>query len=60
VRVSKLDEGNSGQLYWYVDVLSPQWLGQPAATCAGEWSSFPPVGGPPDWLATPTEMSHLP
>jgi len=59
VRVSKVDEGNPDQLYWYVDVLSSQWLGQPVATCADWWGSFPPVGGPPNWLATPTESGDL-
>ncbi|RPJ27528.1 MAG: hypothetical protein EHM33_07645, partial [Chloroflexi bacterium] len=59
VRVSRVDEGNPDQLHWYVDVLSSQWLGQPAATCADWWGSFPPVGGPPDWLATPSESEDL-
>jgi hypothetical protein len=59
VRVTKVDGGDPDQLYWYVDVLSSQWLGQPVATCADWWGSFPPVGGPPDWLATPTESEDL-
>jgi hypothetical protein len=59
IRVSKVNEGNPDQFYWYVDVLSSQWLGQPVATCADWWGSFPPVGGPPDWLTTPTESKDL-
>jgi hypothetical protein len=59
VRVQKVDEGDPDQLYWYVDVLSPQWEGQAVATCADSWNVFPPVGGPPDWLTTPTESEEL-
>jgi hypothetical protein len=59
VRVIETDEGDPDQLYWYVDVLSSQWQGQPAATCADSWESFPPVGGPPDWLSTPNESDEL-
>ena len=59
VRVSKVDKGDPDQLYWYVDVLSSQWLGRPVATCADWWGSFPPIGGPPDWLTTPTEHEDL-
>lgn len=47
---SGVTAGGSG---WYVDVLSSQWLGAPIASCAKVWQSFPPVGGPPDWLTTP-------
>ena len=59
VRVQQTDNGDPDQLYWYVDVLSSQWLGQPVATCADWWGSFPPVGGTPDWLSTPTESEDL-
>ena len=38
---------------WYVDVISTQWVGDPLASCARIWQSFPPLGGPPDWLKTP-------
>jgi hypothetical protein len=57
--VIKKDEGDPDQLYWYVDVLSTQWQGQPAATCADSWESFPPVGGPPGWLTTPKKSKAL-
>jgi len=59
VRVSKVEEAHPEQIYWYVDVLSSQWLGQPVATCADWWGSFPPVGGPPDWLRTPAHSTDL-
>jgi len=59
VRVQKMDEGDPDQLYWYVDVLSPQWQGQAVATCADSWNVFPPVGGPPDWLTTPKQSEDL-
>ncbi len=59
VRVQKVDEGNPDQLYSYVDVLSSQWQGQTVATCSDSWSSFPPVGGPPEWLATPKQSEEL-
>jgi len=38
---------------WYVDVLSSLWRGGPLASCSQTWTAFPPVGGMPDWLATP-------
>jgi len=38
---------------WYVDVISTQWVGDPLASCARIWKSFPPIGGSPDWLTTP-------
>jgi hypothetical protein len=59
VRVRKVDEGDPDQMYWYVDVLSPQWQGQAVATCADSWNVFPPVGGPPEWLTTPTQSEEL-
>jgi hypothetical protein len=59
VRVQKTDQGDPDQLYWYVDVLSPQWKGQSAATCADSWSVFPPVGGPAKWLTTPKKSEEL-
>jgi hypothetical protein len=42
-----------------VDVLSSQWQGQTVATCADSWNVFPPVGGPPAWLATPKQSEEL-
>ncbi|HET7144653.1 MAG TPA: hypothetical protein VFI68_11590 [Anaerolineales bacterium] len=59
VRVQKVDEGDPDQLYWYVDVLSRQWQGQAVATCADSWNVFPPVGGPPEWLTTPSQSEEL-
>lgn len=59
VRVQQADEGDPDQLYWYVDVLSPQWQGQAVATCADSWNVFPPVGGPPEWLTTPSQSKEL-
>ena len=59
VRVATADAGNPDQKSWYVDVLSSQWLGVHPATCADSWESFPPVGGPPDWLSTPHDAADL-
>jgi len=59
VRVKKADEGDPDQLYWYVDVLSSQWVGGVSATCAEAWGVFPPVGGTPKWISTPTQSEDL-
>lgn len=59
VRVAEDDAGNPDQTYWYVDVLSSQWIGEPTASCAESWESFPPVGGPPKWLTTPKRAEDL-
>ncbi len=59
IRVQVVDEGDPDQLYWYVDVLSPQWQGNPVATCSDTWDVFPPVGGAPEWLSTPTQSEEL-
>jgi hypothetical protein len=59
VRVAVADENNPDQLSWYVDVLSSQWKGVHIASCSATWDSFPPVGGPPDWLSTPKDASEL-
>jgi hypothetical protein len=40
---------------YFVDVLSSQWRGESPASCSQTWDTFPPVGGPPDWLSTPEE-----
>ncbi len=58
VRVKQVDEGDPDQLYWYVDVLSPQWQGY-AASCSEAWGVFPPVGGVPEWLGTPKQSEDL-
>jgi hypothetical protein len=44
---------------WYVDVLSSQWQGGPVESCAQVWQAFPPAGGPPYWLTTPSEQGLL-
>lgn len=59
VRVAEDNEGNPDQSYWYVDVLSSQWIGEPTASCAETWEAFPPVGGPPYWLTTPKRAEDL-
>ncbi len=59
IRVQQVDEGDPDQLYWYIDVLSPQWRGNPVATCSDSWGVFPPVGGAPEWLSTPTQSEEL-
>ncbi|MGE5249572.1 MAG: hypothetical protein ACM3QS_05105 [Bacteroidota bacterium] len=59
VRAAQADEGDPDRLYWYVDVLSSQWQGQPPPTCSDSWESFPPVGGTPFWLSTPVHHEDL-
>jgi hypothetical protein len=59
VRAQLADEGDPDQLYWYVDVLSSQWLGEVLAACSDSWGVFPPVGGAPDWLSTPRQSEEL-
>ena len=60
LRVAMHDEGNPDQpVYWYVDVLSSQWAGVPVATCVEAWGVLPPIGGPPEWLSTPTDSETL-
>jgi hypothetical protein len=59
VRVAPTDEGNPDQSFWYVDVLSSQWAGVPVASCVQTWGTLPPIGGPPEWLSTPTQSESL-
>ena len=60
VRSAKTDEGNPDQpAFWYVDVLSDQWAGVPLASCVRDWGALPPIGGPPNWLSTPTQSEKL-
>jgi hypothetical protein len=59
VRVAQADENNPDEPSWFVDVLSSQWQGVRTASCSATWDSFPPVGGPPDWLSTPREAADL-
>lgn len=53
------DGQSSDQQKWYVNVISSQWSGAPLASASQIWSSFPPVGGLPDWLQTPSDPSQL-
>jgi hypothetical protein len=59
VRVAETNEGDPDRSFWYVDVLSSQWVGVPVASCVQTWEVLPPVGGPPDWLSTPTQSEQL-
>jgi len=59
VRVAVTDAGDPDRLFWYADVLSSQWVGVPVASCVEAWGTLPPVGGPPEWLSTPTESESL-
>ncbi|MBI5934931.1 MAG: hypothetical protein HY867_14595 [Chloroflexi bacterium] len=59
VRVTQATFGNPDAPSWFVDVRSSQWRGVPLASCAETWQIFPPVGGPPQWLATPNHVSGL-
>jgi len=60
IRVAMTDQGNPDQpTYWFADVLSDQWAGVPVATCVGAWGILPPIGGPPEWLSTPTDSETL-
>ncbi|HJR81618.1 MAG TPA: hypothetical protein VJ821_16215 [Anaerolineales bacterium] len=59
VRVAESDAGDPDRTFWYVDVLSSQWAGVPVASCVQAWGVLPPVGGPPEWLSTPTQSEEL-
>lgn len=59
VRVAVTDAGDPDRLFWYADVLSSQWMGVPVASCVEAWNTLPPVGGPVEWLSTPTESESL-
>ena len=59
VRVALANEGDPDRSFWYVDVLSSQWAGVPVASCVQAWGVLPPVGGPPEWISTPTESEKL-
>jgi len=59
VRVETADINNPDQTSLFVDVLSSQWHGVRIVSCSETWDSFPPVGGPPDWLSTPQDTSDL-
>jgi hypothetical protein len=59
IRVAQTSEGNPDQSFWYVDVLSDQWAGVPLASCVKDWGILPPIGGPPEWISTPTQSEKL-
>jgi hypothetical protein len=59
IRVAQTSEGNPDQSFWYVDVLSDQWGGVPLASCVRDWGILPPIGGPPEWISTPTQSEKL-
>ncbi len=59
VRVAQSNAGDPDHIYWYVDVLSSQWVGVPVASCVQAWKTLPPVGGPPKWLSTPPNSQEL-
>ncbi|OGT28699.1 MAG: hypothetical protein A2Z17_07215 [Gammaproteobacteria bacterium RBG_16_66_13] len=60
VRVlSTADPTEGGSVAWYVQVLSPQWRGDPVDACAVAWDTFPPPGPSPHWLATPDDDAEL-
>ncbi len=59
VRVALTNAGDPDATFWYVDVLSSQWAGVPVASCVQTWGTLPPVGGPPEWLSTPTQSETL-
>ena len=59
IRVAQRSEGNPDQIFWYVDVMSDQWVGVPLASCVLDWDSLPPIGGPPEWISTPTQSEKL-
>lgn len=59
IRVAQTNEGNPDQTFWYVDVLSDQWSGVPLASCVADWGVLPSIGGPPEWISTPTQSEIL-
>lgn len=58
-RVTEASLGNPDAPAWFVDVRSSQWTGVPSASCADTWQVFPPIGGTPQWLSTPSDASGL-
>ena len=59
LRISLAEDEDSGDHFWYVDILSSQWRGEANASCAESWDAFPPIGGVPEWLSTPADVSEL-
>lgn len=58
-RVRVIEEWRDDTPGWYVDVLSAQWVGNPAPTCALSWQTFPPTAGLPRWLTSPQNSAEL-
>ncbi|HTX92458.1 MAG TPA: hypothetical protein VMC09_14700 [Anaerolineales bacterium] len=58
-RVRVIPSDDASGHFWYTDVISPQWRGDPLAACSQDWNAFPPVGGVPDWLLTPQRADDL-
>ncbi len=53
-------EGPAGDpQQWYVDLLSSQWRGGSAPSCAASWRVLPDLGGPPAWLRSPQTPQEL-
>jgi hypothetical protein len=59
IQVALMQPEDAPQPVWYVTVLSSQWAGSPAATCAETWEAFPPPGPLPEWLTTPRTAPEL-
>jgi hypothetical protein len=57
VRVAAADDPSDQT--WFVDILSTQWRGRSLAGCSQIWEVFPPVGGVPVWLSTPSRPEDL-
>ncbi len=51
------DDGSTGN--WFIDIISSQWRGQNLSSCASMWEAFPPIGGAPQWLSTPSDHNLL-
>ena len=51
--------GSSDPRQYNIDVLSSQWRDGELASCSEIWDVFPPVGGLPEWLSSPTTAQDL-
>ena len=59
IRVIYMEDEETNEHFWYVDVLSSQWRGEENASCSESWDAFPPIGGVPEWLSTPENVADL-
>jgi hypothetical protein len=50
---------SSDAAQWYIDILSSQWRDGALPSCSDTWQVFPPVGGPAEWLRSPTNQTDL-